>query len=165
MAVSRDLPILTSFSTPEADNLALFDLYSDRCKSAGVLDRRDSMPFFRFVYLSDDEDEAREYPRKALTWVRDLATYRRTLGWGNEIDVDLDDWKKVRSEIPNSYESELENTAYFMTPERCVERINFLQREHGVGYFGASMSFGTMEHAQVMKSMELFARDVMPRFR
>ena len=77
----------------------------------------------------------------------------------------MDDWKKVRSEIPNSYESELENTAYFMTPERCVERINFLQREHGVGYFGASMSFGTMEHAQVMKSMELFARDVMPRFR
>ena len=165
MAVSRDLPILTSFSTPEADNLALFDLYSDRCKSAGVLDRRDSMPFFRFVYLSDNEDEAKEYPRNALTWVRDLATYRRTLGWGNEIDVDLDDWKKVRSEIPSSYESELENTAYFMTPEQCVERINFLQREHGVGYFGASMSFGTMEHAQVMKSMELFARDVMPRFR
>ena len=52
-----------------------------------------------------------------------------------------------------------------MTPEQCVERLKFLQQEHGVGYFGASMSFGTMEHARVMKSMELFAREVMPKFR
>ena len=113
MAVSRDLPILTSFSTPEADNLALFDLYSDRCKSAGVLDRRDSMPFFRFVYLSDNEDESREYPRNALTWVRDLATYRRTLGWGNEIDVDLD---KVAQTIKESLKDGIELKNHQLEP-------------------------------------------------
>jgi hypothetical protein len=34
-----------------------------------------------------------------------------------------------------------------------------------VEYFGASMSYGKMKHADVMHSMELFARDVMPKFR
>jgi hypothetical protein len=36
---------------------------------------------------------------------------------------------------------------------------------HHVQYFGASMSFGAMQHADVMRSMELFAREVMPKFR
>ena len=32
-------------------------------------------------------------------------------------------------------------------------------------YFGASMAFGRMQHTDVMRSMALFARDVMPAFR
>ena len=42
---------------------------------------------------------------------------------------------------------------------------SLLQEEHHVEYFGASMSYGKMKHADVMRSMELFARDVMPKFR
>ena len=47
----------------------------------------------------------------------------------------------------------------------CVQRITKLRDEHGIGYFGASMSFGQMEHTKVMRSMELFAKEVMPKFR
>ena len=122
------------------------------------------MPYFRFVYLDEDEHRAREYPRQSLTWVRDLAGYRRTLTHGDEINVDLAHWRRVRTAEPASYESELETTAYFGTPEQCVERIEKLRDEHSIGYFGASMSFGSMEHARVMRSMELFARKVMPHF-
>jgi hypothetical protein len=46
-----------------------------------------------------------------------------------------------------------------------VQRIRWLREEHHVEYFGASMSYGKMKHADVMRSMELFARDVMPKFR
>ena len=46
-----------------------------------------------------------------------------------------------------------------------MQRIVRLRDEHGIGYFGASMSFGRMEHAKVMRSMELFAKEVMPKFR
>ena len=79
--------------------------------------------------------------------------------------MDLDYWRRTRQVDPPSYESELETTAYFGTPDECVRRIRKLQQEHNIGYFGASMSFGKMEHAKVMHSMELFAREVMPRFR
>ena len=165
VAVSRDLPILTSFSTPEADNLGLFSLYAERCAAAGKEAHLEDMPYFRFVYLADDEQAAREYPRESLTWVRDLGGYRRTLTHGDEINVDLDRWRRTRTVEPESYESELETTAYFGTPEQCVQRIAKLRDEHGIGYFGASMSFGSMEHSKVLRSMELFAKEVMPKFR
>lgn len=165
VAVSRDLPILTSFSTPEADNLGLFSLYAERCAAAGKPPNIERMPYFRFVYLSEDEKEAREYPRASLTWVRDLGGFRRTLTHGEEINVDLDHWRRTRPVDPPSYESELETTAYFGTPDQCVQKIAKLQNDHDIGYFGASMSFGSMEHAQVLRSMELFAKEVMPNFR
>ena len=164
VAVERDLPILTSFSTPEADNLGLFSLYSERRAAAGKDPSVHEMPYFRFVHLEEDEQSAKEYPRESLTWARDLGGYRRTLTRGDEINVDLDHWRRTRTVEPASYESELEN-AYFGTPEQCVERIERLRDEHGIGYFGASMSFGSMEHSRVMRSMELFATEVMPKFR
>jgi hypothetical protein len=46
-----------------------------------------------------------------------------------------------------------------------VERLAALQRDHGIAYFGAAFSFGTMAHAKVMASMTLFAEQVMPQFR
>ena len=64
-----------------------------------------------------------------------------------------------------SYEEELQTTAYFGTPEQLVQRIRWLREKHHVEYFGASMAYGKMKHADVMRSMELFARDVMPKFR
>ena len=165
VAVSRDLPILTSFSTPEADNLGLFSLYAERCAAVGKPPNIERMPYFRFVYLAEDEKEAREYPRESLTWVRDLGGFRRTLTHGEEINVDLDHWRRTRTVDPPSYESELETTAYFGTPDQCVQKIAKLQKDHSIGYFGASMSFGSMKHAKVLRSMELFAKEVMPNFR
>lgn len=61
--MARDLPILTSFSTPEADNLGLFSLYAERCAAAGKDPSVEAMPYFRFVYLDEDQQAAREYPR------------------------------------------------------------------------------------------------------
>ena len=165
VAVERGLPILTSFSTPEADNLALFSLYAERSAAAGKSLPIEAMPYFRFVYLDEDEKAAREYPRESLTWVRDLGGYRRTITSGDEINVDLDHWRRTRAVEPATYESELESTVYFGTPDDCVQRIARLRDEHSIGYFGASMSFGSMEHTKVMRSMELFASEVMPSFR
>ena len=165
VAVSRDLPILTSFSTPEADNLGLFDLYADRCAAANKPANIEAMPYFRFVYLTEDEQEAREYPRDSVVWVRELAGHRRPMTRGDEINIDLDRWRQTTTEAPPDYDAELKNTMYFGTPDQCTQWIERLRDEHNIGYFGASMSFGSMEHAKVMRSMELFAKDVMPRFR
>ena len=41
--------------------------------------------------------------------------------------------------------------------------IKELEKE-GIQHFGCYFSFGGMEHAKVMKSMELFAKEVMPNF-
>jgi alkanesulfonate monooxygenase SsuD/methylene tetrahydromethanopterin reductase-like flavin-dependent oxidoreductase (luciferase family) len=77
IAVGRDLPILTSFFTPQDETLGLIRLYGERCVATGKASRLADMPFFRFVYLAQDEKEVVGYPQEAITWVRDLSTYRR----------------------------------------------------------------------------------------
>ena len=40
-----------------------------------------------------------------------------------------------------------------------------LQREHDVQCFGVDTAFGSLPHSKVMRSMELFVREVMPAFK
>jgi alkanesulfonate monooxygenase SsuD/methylene tetrahydromethanopterin reductase-like flavin-dependent oxidoreductase (luciferase family) len=123
------------------------------------------MPFFRHVYVAEDAKQTLDIPRDSITWVRDLNSLRRTLTGGSEIYRDLEHWRRTRTVKVPSYEEELQTTAYFGTPEQLVQRIRRLQEEHKVEYFGASVSYGKMKHTDVMRSMELFARDVMPKLR
>ena len=123
------------------------------------------MPYFRMVYVAEDAKHAIEDPRESVEWVYNLNSLRRNLGGGSEINMDLDHWIRTRAEEIPSYQSRLESTVMFGTPDDCVRRIQQLQREHNVQYFGANMAFGKMRHSQVMRSMELFAREVMPHFR
>jgi hypothetical protein len=54
----------------------------------------------------------------------------------------------------------------FGDPDYCVERIRALQREFEleefIGYFNQG---GLIDHATARRSMELFAREVMPHCR
>ena len=164
-AVSRGLPVLTGATATDEDSLALRYLYYEMCDEAGKTVPVDQMPYFRMVYVAEDAKHAIEDPRKSVEWVYNLNSLRRTLGGGSEINMDLDHWIRTRSEEIPSYQSRLESTVMFGTPDDCVRRIRQLQREHNIQYFGANMAFGKMPHSQVMRSMELFAREVMPHFR
>ena len=51
----------------------------------------------------------------------------------------------------------------FGSPDTVIRKI----REHedqGVNYFLLWTAFGTLEHSQAVKSMKLFAKEVMPAF-
>lgn len=163
VAVERELPVLTTYFTPVDDTLELMRLYRERCAAAGKESLMAEMPFFRFIYLSEDEKQAKEVPEKAITWVRDLSVYRHTLTSGDEIDVDLEDWKKATGTVSRNYQEEIDNN-YFCTPDQCVERIANLQKHHGISHFGANFAFGSMPHDKVMATMKLFAEEVMPKF-
>jgi alkanesulfonate monooxygenase SsuD/methylene tetrahydromethanopterin reductase-like flavin-dependent oxidoreductase (luciferase family) len=165
VAVSRNLPVLTSANTPDEDVLGIRSLYFERCAAVGKRPLVEDMPFFRLTHVAEDEKQAREIPRASLTWVRDLNSLRRTLTGGSEIYRDLEHWRRTRTVQVPTYETELQTTAYFGTPAQLVQRLRWLQEKYHVQYFGADMAFGKMQHADVLRSMELFAREVMPKFR
>jgi natural product biosynthesis luciferase-like monooxygenase protein len=50
-------------------------------------------------------------------------------------------------------------------PEQIIRRIEKLNRLLGIDEFVSFVNFGGMEHARTLKSMELFAKHVMPHFR
>ena len=65
--------------------------------------------------------------------------------------------------MPLSYDYLHDNRAFVGDPEYCISRIQEL-RDQGIEYFGCNFAFGGIEHEKVMRSMELFAREVMPHF-
>ena len=50
------------------------------------------------------------------------------------------------------------------TPDTCIRQIGRIKDLVGITNFNCSFWFGDVEHDRVMRSMELFAREVMPAF-
>lgn len=64
-----------------------------------------------------------------------------------------------------TYEKVCEVMAIFETPDACVERLKQYQQEFGMGRMICWFNPGGMvAHEHVMRSMELFAKKVMPHF-
>ena len=89
--------------------------------------------------------------------------WRRTYQRGSEVYDSLDDFLRTRTELPPSFDYLFEHRAFIGNPEQIVAKIRALQ-DAGIGYFGCNFSFGGMPQDKVLKSMELFAREVMPEF-
>jgi alkanesulfonate monooxygenase SsuD/methylene tetrahydromethanopterin reductase-like flavin-dependent oxidoreductase (luciferase family) len=76
-------------------------------------------------------------------------------------------YQQLRERIKQvTFESIDRNVGIFGDPDYCVERIQALRREFPmeefIGYFNQG---GLIDHATVKRSMELFAKEVMPRCR
>ena len=121
------------------------------------------IPFFRYFYVAETEEQARRDSEAALNWTLDVNQWRRTYQQGSEVYDSLDDFRRTRTELPPSYEYLFQHRAFIGGPEQVIAKIRALQ-DAGIGYFGCNFSFGGMPRKKVLQSMELFAREVMPAF-
>jgi len=113
--------------------------------------------------VAESEAEARKDSQAALNWTLDMTQWRRTFTVGSEVNLRLQDWRDTRSELPPSYDYLCEHRAIIGTPDQCVAKIKELQQQ-GIEYFGCNFSFGGLDHKKLLRSMELFSREVMPHF-
>ncbi len=121
------------------------------------------IPFFRYCYVADTEEQAREDTRAALRWSLDMIAWRKIFKEGGEVNHHIEDWRKSRIVEPESLDRVYEKRAVIGTPEQCVAKLEEL-REHGIEYFGCNFAYGGMDHGKLMRSMELFTKEVMPQF-
>ena len=71
--------------------------------------------------------------------------------------------ERVERIRPHDLEKACETMAIFDTPDACVERLQRVRDEFNVGRIICWFNTGGMvPHVQVMRSMELFATQVMP---
>ncbi len=120
------------------------------------------IPFFRYFYVAETEEEVRRDTEERINWVADIMQWRRNIATGSEVYRSMDDWRRARSELPESYGYLAANRAVIGTPDQCVSQIRALQAQ-GIDYFGCNFDFGGMSREKVMRSMELFSKEVMPR--
>ena len=108
------------------------------------------IPFFRYFYVAETEEQARADSKPALDWNIDMIQWRRTFDTGSEVWDKMEDFRNTRTELPPSYDYLYENRAFIGTPDQL---------------FGCNFSFGGMPQEKVLKSMRLFAKEVMPAFK
>jgi alkanesulfonate monooxygenase SsuD/methylene tetrahydromethanopterin reductase-like flavin-dependent oxidoreductase (luciferase family) len=120
------------------------------------------IPFFRYCYVAETEAEVQRDTAARLDWVADIMDWRRNINRGSEVNQRLDDWRRQRTQAPQGHEYLSRHRALVGTPDQCVAQIRELQKI-GIDYFGCNFDFGGMEHRKVLKSMALFAREVMPQ--
>ena len=148
--------------TPDA--LDLCRRFVELSRKAGHNVPMSQIPFFRYFYVAETEAEARKDSQDALNWTLDMTQWRRTFTVGSEVNLRLQDWRDTRSELPPSYDYLCEHRAIIGTPDQCVAKIKELQQQ-GIEYFGCNFSFGGLEHEKLLRSMELFSKEVMPHFK
>jgi len=147
--------------TPDA--IDLVHRFDGLSKESGHNIPISNVPFFRYCYVAETEEKARDDTEQALNWTLDVGQWRRSFEEGSEVNHSLKDWLDNRSEKPPSYEYLFNKRAIIGSPEQCINQIKALQEE-GIGYFGCNFFFGDIAHEKVMKSMKLFAEEVIPAF-
>jgi alkanesulfonate monooxygenase SsuD/methylene tetrahydromethanopterin reductase-like flavin-dependent oxidoreductase (luciferase family) len=161
-AVSTGFPLCIAVVQDTAAALDLCQRFVAKSAEAGFHVAKSQIPFFRYCYVAETAEQAIKDTRDRLDWVIDIMQWRSTISEGSEVHQHLSDWRRSRRQLPLSYDYLSENRAVIGTPEQCAARINALQ-EQGIDYFGCNFDFGGMEHDKVLRSMKLFADEVMPR--
>lgn len=114
----------------------------------------------RPVYVTTDESELPEIVEQARWNMRVTLSLRQGLERvenGRAIAIPFDKEPTTQELIDN----------YFVigTPEQCIAKIKAVQDAMGIDHFNASCWFGDVAHEKVLRSMELFAKEVMPAFK
>ncbi len=157
--VRRGFNVLTGGFGVPIERMAEFRRLFDRLVAEAKPARTLEVGVQRAVYVTHSEADARAAAEEARWNMRvtlSLRNHYERVERGRAIAVpapkepDLDDL--------------LERYLVIGTPDTCIRQIKRIQELVGISHFNCSFWFGDLEHPRILKSMELFAREVMPAF-
>ena len=158
-AVRRGFNVLTGGFGVPLERMAEFRKLFDRV--VGEVKPREPLQVGvqRAVYVAENDADA-----------RDAAEHAR---WNMRVTLSLrNNYQRVEQgravPVPGAKEPSvdelLDRYLVIGTPDVCVRQIKRIQEAVGITHFNCSFWFGDLEHARVLRSMEAFARKVMPAF-
>jgi alkanesulfonate monooxygenase SsuD/methylene tetrahydromethanopterin reductase-like flavin-dependent oxidoreductase (luciferase family) len=166
-SIRRGLPALMARPlSPFEEQVEEFVQYRAALADAGVdpepfLDRTTVM---KYALIAPSREEAKEISRDGLEW--DLEILQKlTTPTATEMPQGYAMYEKRGGQLPQrTYDDWAENVMLFDDPAGCIEKITLL-RDAGVRRLLLWMGVGGLDHDAIVRSMHLFAEEVMPRFR
>ncbi len=157
-------PIIGASLTPLPDLKKTFDRLDNVIKQTNCPDvERVAHPF---VFVSDTVEKARSEAREATQWFLDDFAQMLTLPEGTQWPESyqfFEPWGRYIRSL--TFEQAVEqDLVWFGDPASIAEKIRWLRDECKVTYLLLFLSFGGLEQEKVLKSMEMFAQQVMPEF-
>ena len=174
-AVERGWQICSGVVIDHNDHLNIRRTYNRMAAEKGSELDSSGSPVFYHTYVAETPEEAREGPKEGLWWMYLMVDFLGTITKGSDLDADFLAFVKEHPDpsfvaLPDQYATPsktydfvCKNRAFFGTPEEVTSSIKGLQA-HGVEYYVCDFAFGGNEHSKVMRTMELFAKEVMPHF-
>jgi alkanesulfonate monooxygenase SsuD/methylene tetrahydromethanopterin reductase-like flavin-dependent oxidoreductase (luciferase family) len=160
-------PMLIPFAYPRHEDLqAKLNLYWSALKEAGHDPKTRDVLGVYHLYVADTDEEAHALARKHfMQYWRFFGALDQKASWQSA------DYKEYQGGLTKvfggaSYEDlDKGDCVIFGTPDRCVQRLKRAEKDFGLTYPIFEVNFGGFPHKEAMKSLELFAKYVMPHFK
>ncbi len=158
-AVRRGFNVLTGGFGVPIERMAEFRKLFDRLVAESRLPRTPEVGVQRAVYVTHSESDARAAAEEAR-W-----NMRVTLSLRNHYER-VEGGRAIAVPAPKEPDVDdlLDRFLIIGTPDTCIRQLKRVQELVGISHFNCSFWFGDLEHGRVLRSMELFAREVMPAF-
>ncbi len=156
-AVKRGFNVLTGGFGVPIERLAEFGKIFARVVEEAKPKKKPLVGVQRAVYVTKDAADAREAADQAR-W-----NMRVTLSLRNNYErVENGNAVPVPAETEPTIDELLDRYLVIGTPETCIRQIKRVQELVGISHFNCSFWFGDLSQARVLRSMELFSKEVMP---
>lgn len=158
-AVRRGFNVLTGGFGVPIERLAEFGNIFSRVVDEVKPAKRPLVGVQRAIYVTKDDADAREAADQAR-W-----NMRVTLSLRNNYErVENGKAVPVPGKTEPTLDELLDRYLVIGTPETCIRQIKRVQELVGISHFNCSFWFGDISQARVLRSMELFSKEVMPAF-
>ena len=158
-AVRRGFNVLTGGFGVSIERLAEFRKLFDKVV-AETKGKAPQIGVQRAVYVTDNEADARAAAEEAR-W-----NMRVTLSLRNHYEK-VEQGRAIPVPAPNEPDLDdlMERYLVVGTPATVIRQLQRVKELVGISHFNCSFWFGDVGQKRVLRSMELFAREVMPAFR
>lgn len=170
---SYELAADLGWSTLRSPNFTRMDLieqlwkvYRDRLQARGIDAGQMDQPMLMKTYVAETEAEAKRDAEPHAMWFHRLLGSLMPGAPGKQVHAGYELYSRVQKRHEEvTFDDLYEWGACYGTPDRVIERIKQYAQRAGTNHWLAEMKFGGMSHDKAMRSMELFARRVMPALR
>ena len=136
-------------------------LYLETLRAHGRDPSQFKIAQLRMVYCADSEDQAWEEAQHHLWHVFDY--YREVLATSNDVEGDAAPWPITRAEELRN--SPLAADLFIGTPQQVAAKLDTFCQNYQCTDFIMSTHFAGIDPKKSTRSLELFAKKVMPAFR
>ena len=158
--VRRGFNLLTGGFGVPIERMADFRRQFDRLVAEVKPPRMPDVGVQRAVYVTENVADARAAAEEAR-W-----NMRVTLSLRNHYEQ-VDRGRAIPVPAPKEPDTDdlLDRFLVIGTPDTVIRQITRVKEMVGITHFNCSFWFGDLEHPRIMKSMQLFAKEVLPAFR
>jgi alkanesulfonate monooxygenase SsuD/methylene tetrahydromethanopterin reductase-like flavin-dependent oxidoreductase (luciferase family) len=167
LAGRRGYPILRSPRFTRVDLVEeQWKVYCQLLRERGDDPDQIDAPLLMQTYVAESDEEARREAEPHAMWYHKLLSTVLPGAPGVGVSSGYELYATVQQKHTQvTFDDLYEWGSAFGSPDRVIERIKLYVERCGTNHWMAEMKFGGMPHEKAMRSMELFAKHVMPAFR